>query len=304
MTNTKFMDKSDLNQFIKNTEKTVLPSKVGPLYPWAERLGRLPKKWQKFFIERGSKNDPFIGFVVEPYSFFISFEITDLQLAQTKLPLGYELAACSMFEGGEPKHCAIFSVFNVRSSVFWGNRLELNLIARSTKTGRLSWVIADYESNTISFDPGQGFSGSTTKHSVVTTSYKGEVIIDIESHTSGNKIALVADLQAAKQRPLNRPLWVDGNLAVDYGGDLEEDSPPFALIFDPDEMNQALNIPPDQIELEHNTFSSEMLKPEPFEALYFPYTKHFLTTSFPIVSTLENEKDLITAVQKYNEKSK
>ncbi|MEM9775474.1 MAG: hypothetical protein AAF902_12910, partial [Chloroflexota bacterium] len=60
------INKTERNKFIRNIEKTFLPSKVSPLYTWAERLGRLPHKWQKYFMERGSKNNPFIGFIVEP----------------------------------------------------------------------------------------------------------------------------------------------------------------------------------------------------------------------------------------------
>ena len=298
------MLKSDLIQFIKNTEKMILPGKVGPLFQRAEMLSKLPLKIQKFIIERGSKNDPFIGFVVEPYSFFLSYEITNVEEASKYLPPDYELIPCTMFEGTEPKYCAIIGIFNVHTSVFWGSRIELYVIAENKKTGLLSWIISDYESNTISYDPGQGFAGSTINHSVVTTSYEGEVIVDIESKESPNRIALTADLKSGVQTPLNQRLWVEGNLSVDYGGHLEDssESKPFGLIFDPKEMMHALNIPLDQVAIDHNTFGDKMLASRPFEALCFPYAQHFLTTSFPIVSSIKNEDELEDAVKTFNNK--
>ncbi|MFK7804295.1 MAG: hypothetical protein AB8G95_21855 [Anaerolineae bacterium] len=298
------MLRSDLLQFIKNSEKMVLPGKVGPLFQRAEMLSKLPLKIQKFIIERGSKNDPFIGFVVEPYSFFLSYEITNVEEASKYLPPDYELIPCAMFDDGEPKLCAIIGVFNVHTSVFWGSRIELYVIAQNKRTGLLSWIIADYESNTISYDPGQGFAGSTIKHSVATTSYEGEVIIDIESAQSPNKIALTANLKSGVQTPLNQRLWVEGNLSVDYGGHLEDssESKPFGLIFDPKEMQHALDIPLDEVVIDHNTFGDKMLAPQPFEALCFPFAQHFLTTSFPIVTSIKNEDDLVNAVKAFNAK--
>ncbi len=298
------MLKSDLVQFIKNTEKMVLPGRVGPLFQRAEMLARLPLWIQKFIIEQGSKNDPFIGFVVEPYSFFLSYEITNPEEAQKHLPPDYELVPCAMFDETEPKFCGIIGAFNVHTSVFWGSRIELYVIAENKKTGLLSWIICDYESNTISYDPGKGFSGASTKHSVITTSYAGEVIVDIESEESPNKIALTADYEAgAKQVPLNQRLWVEGNLSVDYGGDHEgADSVPFGLIFDPREMAHGTRIPLEKTEIDHNTFGQKMFAAEPFEVLCFPFAQHFLTTSFPIVSEIKNEADLIEAIKKFNEK--
>ena len=73
--------------------------------------------------------------------------------------------------------CGILGAFNVHTSVFWGSRVELYVIARNTRTGMLSWIICDYESNTISYGPGQGFSTSSTSRAVVTTSHAGEVIV-------------------------------------------------------------------------------------------------------------------------------
>ncbi len=144
------MDKSDLLHFIKSTEKMVNPKDVGGLYRRAEMLSKLPVGIQKWIVNRASSHEPYVGFVVEPYSYFLAYEIKDETEAARRLPPGYELVPTAMFEGTEPRYCGVIGAFNVHTSVFWGSRVEFSLIAVNKTTGMLSWVICDYESNTIS----------------------------------------------------------------------------------------------------------------------------------------------------------
>lgn len=291
------MDPSDVRRFARHTEKMVSPKTVGSLYQRAEMLARLPAGVQKWIVDRAGGKDPYIAFIVEPYCSFLAFEIADIDHAKSLLPPHYEPIPAAMFDATEPRYCAILSAFNVHTSVFWGTRVELYLIAENAKTGMMSWVIVDYEANTISYDPGQGFAGSTTSHSVVTTTFEGEVVVDVKAAESPNHIAFIADLTAAVAKPLEQRLWVEGNLSVDYGGRLgEEDSDPFGLIFDPGEMAQALDISLEAVTVEENTFGKSYLAAEPFEAACFPYAQHFLTTSFPRAIPITNARDLDEAV--------
>jgi hypothetical protein len=291
------MDPSDARHFAKYTEKMVSPRTVGKLYQRAEMLARLPVDVQKWIVDRAGGKDPYIGFIVEPYCSFLAYEIADIEQAKGLLPPHYELIPAAMFDGTEPRYCAILSAFNLHTSVFWGTRIELYLIAENTKTGMMSWVIVDYEANTISYDPGQGFAGSTTSHSVVTTTFHGEVVVDVKAAGSPNHVAFCADLTAAATKPLQQRLWVEGNLSVDYGGRLtEEDSEPFGLIFDPGEMGRALAIPLEAVTVEVNTFGKGYLAAGPFEAACFPYAQHFLTTSFPRATPITTAEDLEDAV--------
>lgn len=297
------MDKPDLFQFIKSTEETVTPKAVGKLYQRAEMLSKLPLGVQKWIVGRAGRQDPYVGFVVEPYSLFLAYEIEDETAAARQLPPGYELLPTAMFEGTEPRYCGVIGAFNVHTSVFWGSRVELSLIAENKTTGMLSWVICDYESNTINYDPGEGFSGSTTSHCVVTTAHTGDLIVDVKSEHRGNHIACVADVHAGSMRALDQRLWLEGNLSVDYGGRLlDPDSVPFGLVFDPGEVAQALHIPLDAVTLESNTFGDGLLAGEPFEACCFPLAQHYRTTNFPASSPIRNREDLERAVQEMNAK--
>ena len=291
------MDKPDLHRYIMKTESLVSPKAVGGLYGRAEMLGRLPTRVQKWVVGRASSPDQYIGFVVEPYAFFLSYEIADVAAARRQLPPGYELIPSAMFEDTEPRYCGVVAAFNIHTSVFWGSRVEVYLIAENTRTGMLSWVICDYETNTISYDPGQGFSGSSTSRSVVTTSHSGDVIVDVAGADGRNTITAVANLDGASMRALDQRLWLEGNLSVDYGGRLmDPGSTPFGLVFDPGEVERALEIAPTALEVETNTFGAEYLADEPFEACVFPFAQHFQTTSFPAASPISDRESLERAV--------
>ncbi|GAA1062343.1 hypothetical protein [Agromyces bracchium] len=227
------IEPSALRNFITHTEGTVSPKGVAALYGRAEMLARLPLGLQRRIVAH-ARGDEYMGFVVEPYCTFLAYEIRDEAAASRLLPPGYRLVPSAMFADDEPRTCAILGAFNVHASVFWGARVELYLIAEDVRTGMLTWVICDYESNTINYDPAQGFSASTTSRAVVTTSHSGEVIVEVRSAERANALTFTAPLATASMRPLDQRLWVDGNLSVDYGGRLEHaDSVPFGLVFDP-----------------------------------------------------------------------
>jgi hypothetical protein len=293
---------SDLRRFIKTTEKMVVPSRVASTTQGSALLRKLPLRFQRYIVKRGARSNPYMSFVVEPYAVFLAFEITDTKAAERLLPPDYSLAPSAMFNDTAKRKCAIVSAFNVHTSVFWGSRVEFYLIAENCKTGLLSWIIVEYESNTHSYDPKQGFVAPSTSHSVVTTSYLGEIIVDVKSSRSDNGLVLVADLKSGMLKKLDQRLWVEGNLSVDYGGELQQCTKPFSLVFDPSEMAQALKIPINDISLCTNTFGEGLLDPMPFEVACFPYAQHFVTTSVPTATYMRTGKDLEKAVNEINNK--
>jgi len=295
------MKRLELIQYIKNTEQMVLPEKVAAVNQFSKLLEKLPVKLQKRIAVKSAHKNPYMGFIVEPYSFFLAYEITDMKAAQKLLPPEYRIVPTSMFAGTRPRPSVIIGAFNVHTSVFWGSRVELYLIAENTKTGLLSWVIIDYESNTNSYDPGQGFVGASTSKSVVTTSFRGDLIVDVEGAASQHRISLIADIKNGKQTPLDQRLWVEGNLSVDYGGELKDgESDPFALVFDPAEMSNALKIPLENLNIEANTIIGEFTSPEPYETGCFPFAQHFITTNMPVGLGLKNAEDLEQAAIEFS----
>lgn len=286
------MKKSETVDFIKNVENKITPEKIAQTYMGAEKLRKLPKFIQKIIINKSIKNSDYMGFVIEPFSFFLAYEIND-DMINGILPSNYELISVSLFENNPAKKCAIIGCFNVHTSAFSGARFELYIMAKNKENGMLSWLIYDYESNTIHYDPGKGFLMPTLKKCIYTTSYNGNLICDFESSKSNNKMDFTANLANINCIKLNQQLWVEGNLSIDYCGKLDnKDNQPYGLIFNPDEMKCAQLIKLEDININNIEFGFITSKMKPFEACCFVYAQHFLTTMFPQGHKMKNRKDL------------
>jgi hypothetical protein len=272
------MTKDENRNFIVKSESLVKPKDVTAISFLGDFNRHLPLKVQEAMVRKGSAKVPYMGFIVDPYGFFASFRIQDRAAAQALLPDGYDLADASIFKNGEKQPLVIASAFLARTSAFMGMRLEWYLIARHRETGLMSWIIADYETNTTSHDPKNGFCGYSSEHALHTTTPYGELLVEVQGSGGGREFAASADLTAGAMAELYEELWVNGNLSVDYGGALKTAATsPFSLIFDPALMKEALQIPPDRASIRTNTFLNELIDPlRPECVAVFPYSQHFV----------------------------
>ncbi len=294
------MDVEQANGYAKRTEAMIGPDQIALISMAAGFFGKLPVATQKKMFQSSSKKNPHMGFVVEPYAFFLCHEIKDIDAAQALLPSGFRVLPTRVFDDDEPRPYVIFCAFNAHTSAFWGSRVEMYVIAEQEETGLLTWVIVDYDTNTISYDPGQGFVPGNARRSTVTTTYRGTVLVDVES--PGRRIAMEADIRAGEEKPLDPRLWIEGNLCVVYGGELDDGrGETFSLIFDPDEMRRALRIPVEQVQIDELTWHPGLFAAEPSLAVCFPYAQHFITSSVPRATDIRTADDLERAVAAFNE---
>ena len=295
------MKKSQSNAYIKRTENLVNPDEVSIISLFGSMLGKAPVWLQKPVLEGSSKKNPHMGFVVDPYAFFLCHEITDIERAQSLIPENFKVVPTRIFADCEPRPYVIFGAFNLHTSAFWGSRVEMYIIAEDQNTGLLSWVITDYDTNTLSFDPGQGFVAGTTKSSTVTTTHRGTVLVDMQARESGRRIAAEADLASAVMTPLDQRLWLEGNTSVAYGNELDDGrNTPFGLVFDPGEMKQALRIPLEETEVEELSWHQGLFAPQPSVVACFPYAQHFITSSVPTQTNIKTAEQLVEAVETIN----
>ena len=115
--------------FIKGVERLINPIEVGTLHFMQFFNNLLPKSIQKKFVMAASKKTSYMGFVVEPYSTFLCYEIKDPELASKMLPDGFKLVKCQVLEDSEPKYYAVFGCINAHTSAFFGIRVEFYLMA-------------------------------------------------------------------------------------------------------------------------------------------------------------------------------
>jgi hypothetical protein len=288
------MDRTTNREFISKTESLVKPQDVTAISFLGDFNKMFPKKLQEKTMLKGSSKIPYMGFIVDPYCLFLAYKIENLPVAEAMLPPGYALARTSVFKDQPACPLAIISVFSARTSAFIGNRLEFYIIARHAESGRMSWIIADYETNTNSYDPKNCFSGYTCDPAVFTTTPYGELLAHFAGKKNGKEFSLSADLEKGEWGDLNEELWVEGNLSIDYGGELKvESSKPFSLIFDPFLMKKALRMPAGSIDIKKNGYLSGIVGDGgPICAALFPYSQHFIIKQDLEENAVANEADL------------
>ena len=269
----------NINDFARGTERLVDPIQVGKIHYFQRWLRILPKAWQRKIVTAASKKQTKMGFIVEPYAFFLFYEIQDVKVANALLPEGFEVMKSRVFAGDEEKYYAIASMFRLHTSTFWGARSEFYVVAKNRKTGLMSWVILDYLSDTISYDKKHGLRSAEAKKAVMTTTCEGKLLVDIAHATDGRRVACEADLSGHKKRALDERLWLEGNTSIAYGKELAKNGDLFSLTFLPEEMSEAWEIPVKDVTIEEFSWYPEVFGEKPVGAACFPFAQHMLSDS-------------------------
>ena len=100
-------------------------------------------------------------------------------------------------------------------------------------------------------------------------------------------------------RRLNQDLWLMGNTTIGHCKKyIDGDDKPFAVIFDPAEVYEALDIPPEDIRITENTLFPGLANHEISKAICFPFAQHYIADSPGCYTTVSDRDALIS---KYNE---
>lgn len=279
--------------FVKEVEKKISPIDTGTIHFMETYAKLMPISLQNKMINSGPDKNAYMGFVVEPYSFFLAYKITNLELAKKLIPDNYRMIKTKIYADDEPDYYAIFGTFNVHTSAFYGTRMEFYIIAENKDTGLLSWVIVDYDTNTVSHDEMRGLFAGNTKECVFTTTCRGEVFIDIKNQENGHELVVDCLLEPSIEVDIDQRLWLEGNLSVTYGCELSKnEGKPFAVIFDEAEVKSAMKIDPSQVNIEVNNWYSELIAKTPSRVCYFRYAQHFLADSPGHYTEIKNDTEL------------
>jgi hypothetical protein len=293
------MEIQNEEKFIKGVESMINPMEVSNML-FFQRLKRLlPPRIMKRLLFRASKNTPYIGFVIEPYSLFLFFKLRNIDYAKSMLPDRYELAKTKLFADDEPEYYMGIGNLSTRASTFWGTRQESYLIATDKRTGLLSFIFIDILSNTIIALPTKGIADPNCKRAIFTTSSKGEVFLDIQEDNTNRKLLFTGSIKRGKMRSLDQMLWLMGNTSIGHSKKLaNDDDTPFSVIFDPAEVDEALNIPSEDIHIIENTLFPGLAEPEISKVVCFPFAQHYIADSPGCYTSVKDRNDLIL---KYNE---
>jgi hypothetical protein len=289
-------------KFIKNVEALIDPVEVHNLYFFQKFRKLLPKKLFKRILVKTSSQVPHMGFVIEPYSLFLFFKLKDIEKAKALLPDRYELKKTRIFADDEPDYYLGMGNLYTRASTFWGIRLECYLIAEDKITGHPSWIFIDILSNTIMALPSEGIADPNSKDAVFTTNSKGEVILDIREDGTSREIILKGNIKRGKIRKLYQPIWLMGNTSIAHSKDISGyDDKPFTVIFDPSEVEEALDIPIEDITIKKNTLFPGFAEQELSKVACFPYAQHYIADSPGVSTHIKDREDLISRYNKITE---
>lgn len=284
------------NEFTRGVEKQVNPITVGSLHFLQQYNKMLPVAFQNKIVAASAKKNPYMGFIVEPYCTFLFKKIVNVDYFKSILPNNFELIKSAPFAGDEEDYYLIISLFNARTSAFFGSRAEAYVIAEDTKTNLTSWIIVDYITNTISHDNKHGLSSPTCKDSFVTTDFAGNVIAQMNDEN--HRVNLTVNIENGTMRNLDEKLWIEGNLSVGYSTKYEKDGSTFSLKFDKREMSTALDIDLDDISEYDVDWFSEYVCDDDTKVVVFKYAQHFLSDSPGHYSNIRSISELETEVEK------
>jgi hypothetical protein len=286
----------DDEKFIERVETLIDPAEVCNLFFFQSFKRLLPAALFKKLLARTSRKTPYMGFVIEPYSLFLFFRLKDIEKAKSYLPDRYELKKTSMFADDEPDHYLGMGVFNTRATAFWGTRLESYLIAEDKVTGLLSWVFIDILSDTLIALPAKGVSDPNSGTAIFTTNSKGDIFLDVRENKTDRRLKLKCSLNGGKMRKLDETLWVMGNTSIAHSkylaGNRED---PFAVIFDPAEVEKAIDIPVKDVVLAENTLFPGLAEDEISKAACFPFAQHYIADSPGCRTYIRNPDDMVDA---------
>lgn len=286
-------------EYAKGVERLVDPMMVGKTHYMQTKMAKLPVCLQRKIIASATKKANKMPFVVEPYCFFLFYEIPDPTKVQKFMPDGFAPAKAAVFDGGPEKYYGIVSMFRIHTSVFWGARAEYYLVAENTATGLLSWIMMDYISDSISYDEKHGLKSPDVVGGVMTTTCEGDFVCDMVSTDGEKKAQCKANLLKAKMKPLDQRLWIEGNTSIAYGRMAgEADGDLFSLTFYPEEMKQALEVPLDDVSLaEVATSRAGKFGAVLERAACFPFAQHMLSDAPGQQTYYGNEAALRKAVE-------
>ena len=288
------MEIQNEEKFIKGVESLINPIGVSNLLFFQNLKKMLPPRILRRLLYRASKNTPYIGFVIEPYSLFLFFKLRNMEYAKSMLPDRYELAKTKLFADEEPDYYMGIGNLATRASTFWGTRQESYLIATDKKTGLLSFIFIDILSNTIIALPSKGIVDPNCKRALFTTSSKGDVFLDIEEDRTDRRFSLSGSITRGTLRPLDQRLWLMGNTSIGYCKELANGKDdPFAVIFDPAEVEKALDIPTEDVRITQNTLFPGLAEPDPCRVICFPFAQHYIADSPGCQTTVKDRDDLI-----------
>ena len=116
-------------------------------------------------------------------SLWLSYPLktTSFKDLSNKIPQTHRLGKCKVFREDKRDYRLFFNFFQVKTTFFTGNRLEIVTIANNILNNEPSFVILDCYTNVISWDPIEGIQKANCKIKKKITNTKYNVNLDLKN---------------------------------------------------------------------------------------------------------------------------
>ena len=153
-----------------------------------------------------------------PGSLWVAYQMRNVARVNTLLPPHLHSTPVSLFEGDRKECKLLFNAFRVSSTWMQGTRVEVQTMARDSRSGSVHLVVLDCVSDVHRWDPTSGVSPSNSKPSHV--DFDGdELHFCIEQLFPSSQLFRVqGNLSPVSTLP-NRQFAVDANRACYFGND-------------------------------------------------------------------------------------
>lgn len=273
-------------KLIKAVEKLVDPIESGAMHVIQQYNQTLPVSIQNKMVSASASKNPYMGFIVEPYALFSCHKIVDFDYFNNQLQDNFKLIKTKVFDNDIEDYYLIIGSFSVRTSAFFGNRIEAYAICEDTNTGLLTWVIIDVLTNTIGYEERYGLVPANAKVTV-TTSFDQAITVDAKRQNASYAANCNLNGQAL---PLDKRLWIEGNLSVGYGKKLATNGDAFPLLFDVHEVDQGFKA--EDYDVDISNWFGGVAEAKPAVVLYFPYAQHFISASPGVKQTIKSQEEM------------
>ena len=134
-------------------------------------------------------------------SLWLSYPLktTSFKYLSNKIPSTHRLAKCKVFEEDKLDYRLFFNFFQVKTTFFTGNRLEIVTIANNILNNEPSFVILDCYSNVMSWDPIIGIQKANCKIKKKITNTIYNVNLDLKSKDD-KKLTNIFKLESFKTK--------------------------------------------------------------------------------------------------------
>ena len=204
-------------------------------------------------------------------SLWLSYPLktTSFTYLSNKIPLTHRLVKCKVFEEDKPDYRLFFNFFEVKTTFFTGNRLEIVTIANNILNNKTSFVILDCYSNVISWDPIEGIQKANCiiKKKITNTKYN----VNLDFKNKEEDLKNIFNLESVKTK-IKKKVLKEFSIDPNYVCYFKNYPKGYNLLFNKNQIDKKVILLKD-INLKHDIYTNYTKELE--HAFVYPQEMNF-----------------------------